>query len=131
MTDTTTANSEPSQPLGLALTDQLGPLPEPAQMSFLVDSVMRRYEVRSYTADQMRAYAAAAIHGSQAAQDDAYVCGRNEERERLKALAHSRAGYEATSAAHHAGTWQAAFEMHMTRNAAMCDLIDALFGPNE
>lgn len=30
MTDTTTAHSEPSQPLGLALTDQLGPLPEPA-----------------------------------------------------------------------------------------------------
>lgn len=27
MTDTTTASSEPGQPLGLALTDQLGPLP--------------------------------------------------------------------------------------------------------
>ncbi len=53
------------------------------------------------------------------------------ERERLKTLAHNRAGYEAASAAHHAGKWHAAFENHMTRNAAMCDLIDALFGPND
>jgi hypothetical protein len=54
---------------------------------------------------------------------------REAERERLKTIAHNRAGYEAASAAHHAGKCQPAFEMHMTRNAAMCDLIDALFGP--
>lgn len=53
-----------------------------------------------------------------------------EERERLKTMAHSRAGQEAAAAAHYAGKWQAAFEMHLTRNAAMCDLINALFGPN-
>jgi hypothetical protein len=50
------------------------------------------------------------------------------ERERLLALAKRRAAHEASAAAHHAGRWQQAHEHHLTRHAAMRDLIDALEG---
>ncbi len=50
------------------------------------------------------------------------------ERERLLALAKRRAAHEASAAAHHAGRWQPAHEHHLTRHAAMRDLIDALEG---
>ncbi len=50
------------------------------------------------------------------------------ERERLLALAKRRAAHEASAAAHHAGKWQPAHEHHLTRHAAMRDLIDALEG---
>ena len=48
------------------------------------------------------------------------------ERDRLLSLAKRRAGQEASAAAHHAGRWHAAQEHHLTRHAAMLDLIDAL-----
>lgn len=51
------------------------------------------------------------------------------ERERLLARAKNRADYEAKAAAHHAGRWHAAHEHHLTRHAAMRDLIAALEGP--
>jgi hypothetical protein len=49
------------------------------------------------------------------------------ERERIRTLAIKRVAYEQDAAKHHAGRWQAAFEFHATRNAAMCELIDVLF----
>lgn len=61
MTDPVTgadSSTTTAEPLALRLNDQLGPLPEPAQISYVTDSVMRSHEVRSYTAGQMRAYAA-------------------------------------------------------------------------
>ena len=48
------------------------------------------------------------------------------ERDRLLSLAKRRAGQEASAAAHHAGRWHAAHEHHLTRHAAMLDLIGAL-----
>ncbi len=36
---------------------ELPPLPEPSQTSHVTDSVMRKLEVRTFTADQMQAYA--------------------------------------------------------------------------
>lgn len=52
------------------------------------------------------------------------------ERERLLTLAKKRADHEASAAGHHAGKWHVAHEHHLTRHAAMRDLIDALEGPN-
>ena len=46
---------------GPVLSEVLGPLPEPEQTSYVIDGAMRRYEVRSYTADQMFAYAGGAV----------------------------------------------------------------------
>ena len=40
---------------------ELPVLPEPGQTSSVIDSVMRRLEVHSFTADQMQAYALEAI----------------------------------------------------------------------
>lgn len=50
MTDTTTAHSEPGQPLGLALTDLLGPLPEQTHFPGWAG-------IPYFTAEQMRDYA--------------------------------------------------------------------------
>ena len=50
-----------STPGAIGSNDLLGPLPEPAQTSYVTDSVMRSYEVRSYTDSQMRDYAAKAV----------------------------------------------------------------------
>lgn len=111
MTDKATEHSEPDQPLGLPLNDQLGPLPEAP-----IIGVSRFGSVfRGYSADHMRAFAA---------QE------RAAERERLLALAKKRADYEASAAAHHAGRWHVAHEHHLKRHAAMRDLIEALEGPN-
>jgi hypothetical protein len=54
------------------------------------------------------------------------AAARQEERERIFAAAKSRADYEASAAAHHAGSWHAAHEHHMTRYSAMSDLIVAI-----
>lgn len=56
-------------------TGGLPELPEPAQVSYVTDSVMRSYEVRSFNADQMRAYAASAVLASRVApqEPDAWV----------------------------------------------------------
>ena len=62
--------SDSNQPLGLSLSEGLGPLPEAAQIAYVTDSVMRSHEVRSYTASQMRAYAAQAV----AAERDCRTC---------------------------------------------------------
>ena len=48
------------------------------------------------------------------------------ERDRLLSLAKRRADREASEAAHHAGRWHAAHEHHLTRHAAMLELIGAL-----
>ena len=107
MTKEFTSATDAAGPLGSASSDGLGPLPPHRKVTA---------HGRMWTEEDMRSYAAREVAA---------------ERERLKTLAHKRAGYEAASAAHHAGKWHAAFENHLTRNAAMCDLIDALFGPNE
>ena len=54
--------------------------------------------------------------------------GIEEERARLLALMKKRAAHEAAAAAHHSGKWHSAYEWHLTRHAAMCDLIDVAFG---
>jgi hypothetical protein len=45
---------------------ELPPLPEPDQHSYVADSVMRQLTVLSFTADQMRAYALAAVAADRA-----------------------------------------------------------------
>lgn len=47
--------------LRAAQEGDLPPLPEPAQTSHVTDSVMRKLEVRTHTADQMREYARLAL----------------------------------------------------------------------
>ena len=56
----------------------------------------------------------------------AWEIATNAEREACIAQCKKRMDYEAKAAAHHAGTWQSAHEYHMTRFAAMSDLIDVL-----
>jgi hypothetical protein len=51
---------------------------------------------------------------------------RQDERERVLKVAQSRYDHEAKGAAHHAGRWHAAYEYHMTRQAAMSDMLDAI-----
>jgi hypothetical protein len=51
---------------------------------------------------------------------------RQDERERVLKAAKSRYDHEAKGAAHHAGRWHAAYEYHMTRQAAMSDMLDAI-----
>lgn len=53
---TTSDNSEPGQPLGLALTEGLGPLPEAAMVE--TNPYGEAGTLEWYDADQMRAYAA-------------------------------------------------------------------------
>lgn len=53
------------------------------------------------------------------------------ERERLLTLARARQAHECAAAAHHSVRWYAAFEHHTTRNAAMADLVDAVFGRSD
>ena len=48
------------------------------------------------------------------------------ERKRLLSIAKRRADHEASAAVHHAGRWHAAHEHHLTRHAAMRDLIAAM-----
>jgi hypothetical protein len=47
--------------------EALPELPEPDQVSYVIDSVMRKYEVRTFTADQMREYARTAVSAALAA----------------------------------------------------------------
>lgn len=54
--------------------------------------------------------------------------GVKEERARLLALMKKRAAHESAAAAHHSGKRHSAYEWHLTRHAAMCDLIDVAFG---
>lgn len=74
----------------------LGPLPEPvawfrAPYGTLEPNPLFRvtgpqsleWAVACFTEDQLRAAVAAAVQFSRNAQDDAYVCGRNDEREAI------------------------------------------------
>lgn len=76
-------------PDGSGLSEGLGPLPEPRMW---YDHATQRCSgmapvggtnERLWDASDMRAYAAAAVQFSRNAQDDAYVCGRNDEREAI------------------------------------------------
>src|SRR4051794_11534260 len=51
---------------------------------------------------------------------------RQEERERILAIAKSRYDHEVAGAVHHAGTWDAAYDYHMERQGAMADMLDAI-----
>ena len=105
-----------TMPGNVPLSEGLGPLPE---ADGTAEANKERRPEGGYTYDEIpawseplvRAYAAAAVTA---------------ERKRWIALAKSCAGYEASAAAHHAGTWQTAYEWHLTRHTAMCDLIAAL-----
>jgi len=89
------------------MTDELPPLPEPAQVERIISNVRNRY-----TADQMREYGKACAAA---------------ERERLLVIAKKRADHEASAAAHHCGTWHEAFQHHLSAHKAMRDLIDSVW----
>lgn len=46
--------------------------------------------------------------------------------ERAAEIAKARQSHEISAVAHHAGRWHAAYEHHMTRQAAMADVWDAI-----
>ena len=50
----------------------------------------------------------------------------NAELERVIERCKARMDYEAKAAAHHCGTWHEAYEYHLTRFAAMSDLMDVM-----
>lgn len=52
--------------------------------------------------------------------------GAKGERERIVARAHSRYEHEVRAAVHHSGRWYAAFEWHLTRQAAMADMLEVI-----
>lgn len=79
--------------------------------------------VRDTSRDRMRAALAAAYPELVAEVE------RLKEADKAKLeLAKSRADHEAKSAAHHSGSWHPAYEYHLTRHTAMCDMIKAVFG---
>ncbi len=90
------------------MTTEPPALPEPHLLGSETDDGLHHY-----TTDQLRAYAAAAVAA---------------ERERLRAIADKRASHETAATAHYAGRWHVAFDWHVTRHAAMRDLMDAVFG---
>lgn len=97
--------------------DELPPLVKWAQDSPPLPDPYGWFDIRGeaadgFTADQMRAYAAAAVAM---------------ERERLLSVAIARADHEAKAAAHHTGTWYEAHAHHLAAHKAMCDLVDAVW----
>jgi hypothetical protein len=104
--------------------------PSPAEVSDLILQTREHVQMlgwgnreRLYTESQVRAIMAECAAMAAARELEA-------ENARLLTLARKRADYEASAAAHHAGKWHAAHEHHLTRYAAMRDLIDTLEGPN-
>lgn len=84
------ADNPSGQPLGLPLNDGLGPLPNrwrvvcvPGREPYFERHPDGQWAQREQADAELQAAVAAAIHGSQAAQDDAYVCGRNDERKAI------------------------------------------------
>lgn len=111
-------------PLRLPLSDLLGPVPTAWVGPF---GLTMHHEIYTAWAKQ---YPDDARNFSPL-YDAATIAARvAAEREQLLALAKKRADHEAHAAAHHASTWHAAHEYHLTRHAAMRDLIAVLEGPN-
>jgi hypothetical protein len=112
---TTTEHSEPDQPLAVPLSDQLG---------LLVERLLKYSDLRRNDPRENREALRDLIVGELA---DELQAVRKAERERLADKARTRADYEVTATAHHAGQWYAAMEWHTTRHAAMRDLIADVF----